>query len=70
MPQKMQKLSVELPVRIVTRLKWFGARFGLTGSEAISFFVRLGMDAYEVADTLSYLSYLSRKTSKEKKGGN
>ena len=70
MPQKMQKLSVELPAYLVTQVKWWSERFGMTGSEALSYFARLGMDTYNQHDTIRYLSYRAGQIGKvQKKGG-
>ena len=69
MPQEMQKLSIELPAYTVTQLKFWGDKFGITGSEAINYFVRLGMNTYDQADTINYLSYKARQTARARKEG-
>lgn len=67
MAQEMQKLSVELSKSLVTRLTWWSGKMGMSGSEAISYFCRVGMAVHDKNDTLNYMAYRTRQEAKHKK---
>lgn len=67
---KNKKLSVELPEYLITQLEFWRKKFGLSGSQMIMYFCRMGLAQYTISDTTDYLQYLSRQQAKKKGKGN
>ena len=64
MPE-MVNVTIEIPKWLHTQVKFYMTKFGYTGSEAITQFVRLGIAHYNTDDITNYLQYRARKTATE-----